>query len=424
MSLIQTSYSPNSDTGTPLLRGMSVPPAAIANPRFRSEWLGVEDIGNDLLREWRNLAHAASEPNPFFEPHLLIPALTHLHGASSVRLLAIRDRLMANRLIGLAPIRLTPTYCGIPVQTARTWKHVHTFLATPLLRSGHESDGLQVLLTALHAKGVMLLRLHHMAADGPVARALTNIAHASKLKSVTTRRFVRALLHSSAKGDDYLTANVSKKKRKEYSRLSRRLADQGEVTFQTPDTTDPAVVEGVVLEFLELERSGWKGSAGTAIAERPVEARFFLNACREAARTGHLEPLTLRLDGKPIASIINFKGGSAQGSGLFSFKIAHDEAYSRFSPGVLLELELTSRALATPGVVFTDSCADPNHPMINHIWGERRVMQDITIATSPYVPASVLMATASMETAIAAVKSHMKRIISKTRHHLLKRNTS
>ena len=424
MSLIQTSYSPNSDTAVPVLRGVSAPPAAIANPRFSSQWVTLENIDNDLLHQWRDLAHAASEPNPFFEPHLLLPALAHMPGGSSVQVLTIRDRLMANRLIGLVPLRMTASYRGIPAKTATVWKHIHTFLATPLLREGYETDGLRGLLSHLKAEGVPLLQMPHMAADGPVADALAGIASASGLPHVTTRSFERALLKSTSEGDDYLTASVSRKKRKEYGRLSRRLADLGEVRFERPDTTDPAVVEGVVLEFLELERSGWKGVAGTAIAERPAEARFFLNACREAAQTGHLEPLTLRLDGKPIASIINFKGGGAAGAGLFSFKIAYDETYGRYSPGVLLELELTRRALARPGIAFTDSCANPDHPMIDHIWRERRAMQDITIATSSGVPASLLSATALAEAAIAMAKSSVRTLIARTKKSLLKGKAS
>ncbi len=371
-------------------------------------WLSGGDL-DTILPAWRALADNACEPNPFFEAHMLRPALEHLKGGRQVQVLAVFDAADPTFLIGLMPVRIRSTYRGIPLKTAEPWKHIHGFLATPLLRKGHEDAALHGIIGALKARKVKLIRFHHAAADGAFARTLDAIIAHERLAARTTRSFERAILASSLDGDAYLANSISKKKRKEFGRLGRRLADEGVVEFETADLTDAAAVEGVALEFMELERSGWKGRRGTAMAQRPQEMRFFLNACRMAAARGNLYPLTLRVDGAPVASIVNFAGGGADGTGLFSFKIAYDESFARHSPGVLLELELTARALSMPCMAFTDSCANPDHPMIDHLWRERRAMRDINVATGPAVPSALIRLTAALEHGIAAFKARTYR---------------
>ena len=60
--------------------------------------------------------------------------------------------------------------------------------------------------------------------------------------------------------------------------------------------------------------------------------------------------------------------------GAFSYKTAFDEDYARFSPGVLLQRENLA-LLERDGIDWVDSCAAQDHPMIDHFWRERRVIQ-------------------------------------------------
>jgi hypothetical protein len=65
--------------------------------------------------------------------------------------------------------------------------------------------------------------------------------------------------------------------------------------------------------------------------------------------------------------------------GAFSYKTAFDERFSRFSPGVLLQLENLAM-LERAGIAWTDSCAAPDHPMIDSLWRERRALGRFSIA--------------------------------------------
>ena len=71
--------------------------------------------------------------------------------------------------------------------------------------------------------------------------------------------------------------------------------------------------------------------------------------------------------------------------GSFAFKIAYDENYSKFSPGVLLELKNIHHLFKqSPPLAWMDSCADPDHPMIDHLWKERRTIDDYFIGTKTF----------------------------------------
>jgi hypothetical protein len=72
------------------------------------------------------------------------------------------------------------------------------------------------------------------------------------------------------------------------------------------------------------------------------------------------------------------------GAGGFAFKITFDESFSRFSPGVQLELDNVERAHRLPQLRFMDSCAAPNRFMINHLWPDRREMQTLFFATGGF----------------------------------------
>ena len=93
-----------------------------------------------------------------------------------------------------------------------------------------------------------------------------------------------------------------------------------------------------------------------------------------AARNGHFVGVAYRLGGVPIAMLINFRCGE----GCFAFKTSYDEEYARFSPGVLIELDAIE-VMAERGIVWVDSCAAPDHPMIDSLWAGRRTIEDIAV---------------------------------------------
>jgi hypothetical protein len=133
------------------------------------------------------------------------------------------------------------------------------------------------------------------------------------------------------------------------------------------------------------------------------------------AREGKACVDLLKLDGKAIAATVALRSGDM----MFGWKTAYDESYAKHSPGVQLMLGLTEAVAADTSVRAMDSCAAPNHPMIDHLWCDRRAIADRMFAVSAEHAAAFEMAT-RLETmrraAIArakAVRSRLRRMLSR-----------
>ena len=157
--------------------------------------------------------------------------------------------------------------------------------------------------------------------------------------------------------------------------------------------TDYTHVADWTRDFLELEERGWKGEAGSALQSDDATRAIFHHALAGAAARGRLERLALRLDGRPIAMLASFMTGTHA----FSFKTAYDEDYARFSPGVLLQRENLD-LLDRDGFTWADSCASPDHPMIDHVWRERRVIERLSIGVGGRMRQAAFAAVVRLET--------------------------
>lgn len=323
---------------------------------------------------WQQLAEQASTPNPFFEPWYLLPSLEAFDTAGSVRLLSVE---CGGDLVGLMPLAPSSRYGRWPLPHMATWLHPNAFLGAPLVRAGHETLFWQGLLdwadAATFARQGLFLHLPAMPLDEPLTAALFNVCRASERTAGLVMREERAFLQSALSPDRYLEAALPGKKRKELRRQHARLAEQGQLAVERH--TDASRIAEWTDTFLALEQSGWKGRAGSAMASATSTTTLFRRALHQAARLGKLERLALTLDGRPIAMLATF----VTPPGSFSYKTAFDESFARFSPGVLLQRE-NLNLLTRDDVGWCDSCAAPDHPMIDSLWTERRSVGRISIA--------------------------------------------
>ena len=328
---------------------------------------------------WNDLASAALEPNVFYEPWMMLPAIDSFGACGQLRyVLVYADQVDAPPLLcGLFPLERVARYNGLPFSHLRLWQHKHCFLGTPLVRATHTRVCLDAFLDWLEADadGASAMKWGVVAADGPFWRALAEALAESGRRSFVAYRFERAVMRPRAGGEAFLGEALSRKGAKELQRLERRLAEAGKVEYA--ELQDAAQVEQWIEDFIELEARGWKGRNSSALGSSDQGRVFFTRAARAAARGGRLMMLGLRLAGKWIALKCNF----VSGEGAFAFKIAYDEDYARFSPGTLLELENIRRFHARPELRWMDSCAEPDHFMANRLWPDRRGLADLVTTT-------------------------------------------
>ena len=188
----------------------------------------------------------------------------------------------------------------------------------------------------------------------------------------------RASLKLSGAYETWLEQNFDTKRRKEFKRLRNRLGEQG--TLQNVQLGKKDDAGPFIAAFLKLEAKGWKGKRGTALANNPQTSAATHLALDALHKAGKLHFWSITLDGKTIASLFAYVDGNKASLG----KIAYDEAFAKFSPGVLLILNATEDLFNEGIISEVDSSAIPDHPMINRLWRHRIAMADIMVA-----PASV-----------------------------------
>lgn len=345
--------------------------AAARRPEFAIEALPWTRLATESLA-WDALAVCASEPNPFFESWYLLPGLAAFDPQGEITILRFEAD---GELAGLLPLGRPRRYYGKPLPHLATWLHANCFLGAPLVAAGLETHFWRALLTWADRNAGLGLFLHlaHMPLSGPLHDALIDVLAEQRRDAHLVHREERALLSSRETPEAYFEATLSGKKRKELRRQFARLSELGEVTLERRD--DGEGLDPWIEQFLALEQAGWKGLAGSALAAEPGTAQLFRDSLPRGAARGRLERLTLSLDGAPIAMLATF----LTPPGAFSFKTAFDERYARYSPGVLLQRENLA-ILDRTDIAWSDSCAAADHPMIDHIWRERRAIGRYSIA--------------------------------------------
>jgi hypothetical protein len=366
------------------LAGKPIDPAHIellgGNRPLRRLAIYPASAGFDLVEELDYLCARAMEPNVFFNPRFLAPAMPRLEDRE-VRLAVIRDGdEYKNRLRLLVPFSVERPAMPLGVSIMRTWASPFGPLGTPLI---DRDDPVGVIedffgmLSRSHLKLPKVLVLPEMRLDGAVATMLRTVAETRGLPLIVTGAEQRPFLESTLEGDVYLRNSLNKHHFREYARLKRRLAEQGELVHSVargPDEIRPAV-EG----FLALEAAGWKGRKRTAMVIDRYRAAFAREAVNGLAEQDLCRIHSLTLDGKLIASLIVFiEAGVA-----YTWKTAYDENLSSSSPGVLLMMEVTRQHLEDPNIEITDSCAVPDHPMVGRLWSERKTMGTLVIGMTP-----------------------------------------
>lgn len=340
---------------------------------------------------WDRLAQRASEPNPFFESWYLLPSLRHVSRDSEVSILRYEED---GQLAGLLPIIRSRRYYGHPIGHLSAWLHDNAFCGAPLVARGSEVAFWQETLrwADRHAGAALFLHLRALPLGGPLHAALEAVAVSEDRRVALVHEEARAMLESDLDPEAYLEASLSTKKRKELRRQTRRLADAGDLAITREH--DAHGVGRWIEEFLALERAGWKGDAGSALASSEATELLFRDSLTAASQAGRLERLTVRLDGRAIAMLANF----LTPPGAFSYKTAFDEDYARFSPGVLLQRENLAM-LERPDIAWTDSCAAEDHPMIDHFWRERRAIGRLSVAIGGSFRRSAFAALSHLELA-------------------------
>jgi hypothetical protein len=216
-----------------------------------------------------------------------------------------------------------------------------------------------------------------LADTGPVAGALRSASEGLGGAHAAFGAHRRAALDLTAGRPRDLDEVIGAKRMREARRLRRRFGEAGRVEFAVARA--PGDVAQALQRFLALESQGWKGAAGTALIQSAAHRGFTESALDALAHRGEATVGELSFDGRVVASVIALRSADRA----WSWKMAYDEGMARFSPGLQAMTEVTAALLADATIEFVDSCAVPDHPLMDHLWRDRLAMADVMIGLSP-----------------------------------------
>lgn len=339
------------------------------DPSLRGAWGELRDVAAaaTITDAWDALASQAMTANPFYARAGVCAAMA-LPEAGDPRLLLVWS---GRELLGLLPI-LVRRRRGVPLWI-ENWDTRLRALGEPLVRAGAEDTFWRVALPLLARAPGQWLRLSALDGDSPSTHALLARLARDGRAHDRTREYARAELRGGLSAEQHAAAHVRGKVLKEHRRLRARLADRGALCFER---LAPEASAGPWIDALfALEESGWKGRKGVAAAADPATETCFRAVIEAAHADGTLDFHRMTVGGTPIAMLANLERGDEA----FQLKIAYDEEWAAFSPGVLLEMAYLSHALDVRGLARVDSCARAGHPMIDRLWPDRRRIVSLVV---------------------------------------------
>ena len=326
--------------------------------------------------DWERLVSMAIEPNIFFESGQLIPAVRRLSESRGFAFAVMDAPKRRNPdgtrvLCGLFPLKWHPGKKALSI-----WTHDYAFVGTPLIRKDCCTDAVRSMLNWFASKRLWAWQFPSIHVGGAFHRHLWSEIQRRRLPFWMQRQEMRAAFRSADDFESYRQRALSRSTRSEIQRCENRIRANGSLTSRRLE--NEAELDDWIETFLVMEASGWKGRRGTALNSTTSHAAFFRDIAASAFRKDRLIMFQLLLDNRPIAMNSAFLAQD----GAYYFKIAHDEEYGKFSPGYVLELEFSKWLHDHPEIKWIDSCAAPDHPMIDRVWDDRRTVQTYWIGSA------------------------------------------
>jgi Acetyltransferase (GNAT) domain len=350
--------------------------------------------GFDILEDIDRVTDFALEPNIFFAPRFLVPAMPRLD-ERQIRLMLLQDGPRDAAVTRfLLPFSVEKSGFAIGPDVIRAWANPYGPYGIPLVERREASQILEDLIVTLGDPQVALpkiLVLPDVMMESPTISILRGIAIGRGLPVLTTSSVQRPFLKSDKDGVDYFKDAVSGPGRRNLTRYRRQIEAMGD--FEYDIARSPEQVRLAMEEFLLLENAGWKGRQKTSLASDRYRSAFAREAINNLAERDLCRIHSFKLDGRVIASLIVF----LQSGHAWTWKTTYDENYAAQSPGTLLIMQVTESHLDDPNIEITDSCAPEDHPVMSRMWSERREFSTMVIGLRPELDRETRQVAAQIE---------------------------
>jgi CelD/BcsL family acetyltransferase involved in cellulose biosynthesis len=292
---------------------------------LESHW-SVErhDSIEPFAREWDELADRLAAP-PWLRP-AWFTAWWAAFGRGMLRVFAVRDD---RRLVGVVPV--ATTRLG-RVSSPTNWHTPEFGLLAEPAATGR-------LARVLFDDRPECVSLAFVDVSSPAMAGVRAAAGENGYRCLS--RSLERSPYITIDGDwESYEAGRSRKLLTELRRRRRRLADEGQFSFECVDGSER--LDELLDEGFRVEAAGWKGARHSAIMTKVETDRFYRAVARLAAEHGWLRLAFLRLDGRPFAFDFCVEHDGVH----YLLKTGFDPAYSRYAPGIVLRYEMIARAFS------------------------------------------------------------------------------
>jgi CelD/BcsL family acetyltransferase involved in cellulose biosynthesis len=310
---------------------------------------GTRELIDRLAPEWRQLCSRGAHDEPFHRPEWVSAYLRAF--APDARLLLVEART-DGRLTAVLPLVETRRgWPGLRIHTLQGAANVHSCRFDIVSEEGQEGEAaIAGIWTALReVRGWDLIAIPRVPRGGAAEALLAQAAQDGYPTGYwwgfwhpTESPYFKVDL---PEGADPVTLAGNASFRRNMKRRLRRATEEYDVRLRRVDEADAEALE----TFFDLERRGWKGKAGTAIACSAATRDFYASVASGAAEHGYLSMYFLEFDGVPVAGHL----GLWHNGRYYMPKVAYDEAYSRFAPGHLI-LRAIIEDLCKDGLAVVD----------------------------------------------------------------------
>jgi Acetyltransferase (GNAT) domain len=317
----------------PVLSEIGVPPGPTMSVLHSRTQVGGMEIIEGISDDARQLCQEISLGEPVYELDWSEAYLQAFSPKGKLVLISVwRD---AKLRAYLTLILKTSFVCGLPVRKLTSCANIHSCRFDLICGHGEERDE---ILRAMWRELKQFRRWDVLeltfVQEGSGIDELLQIAEDDDYS--VARKFAWRALHLAnhdyADEPDRWLAGTSRKFRANLRRTRNQLETLGTISFKHKSTADREELE----RFFQLEASGWKGRAGTAIACQPETRLFYELISTAATRNGYFSLDFLELNGTAISAhfALNRDGR------YMLLKAAYDEEYRHYGPGHLIVWEL------------------------------------------------------------------------------------
>ncbi len=274
-------------------------------------------------------------------------------------------------------------------------------LGAPVIDKDRAHPVMQAMLGFIAADPTLPNLIHSpvFPLEGETAAALKSALHAKVARMDAFETWSRAMVfarHNETAEQHISRAAPSSMKRRQQSR--RALEKTG--VAASVARSGPGAVSAFD-DFLALEDAGWKSQAGTSLAKLPPDAAYMRALVEEFAAQHEVRMDTIQLDGQSIATGIMLGIG---GSWHF-MKSAYDENQRKFSPGIMLNIDMTRNIMDRSDFVRLDSGMGDTADAGGQIWADRRAMGRVLIDLGAGPKARMTAEMLSIRRSLRAIKN-------------------